>query len=149
MTFILLVVGLALTPSVATFTTDAKYQAVQDIAEIAPLVANSTVLTYDARNDSSTYAYFSITLDPANMYGQTDVDVTKNITYTAATDTLAFKVGVLDDGETYEATIDYYTDDLTDAATLALVVLAPLFWVVLILTIGIVAVYEQLRRPTG
>lgn len=149
MTFVLLIIGLALTPAVASFTTDAKYQAVQDIKAIAPLTANSTVLTYQARNDSTTYGYFSITLDPANMYSQTNVDVTTNITYTVSSKTLAFKTGVLDDGETYDATIDYYTDDLSSAAVLALVALAPLLWVVILLAVGIVAIYEQLKHSTG
>lgn len=146
----MIVVALALTPAVASFTNDAQYQAVQDVKTIVSSVSNSTsALTYNARNDSVTYGYMTITLDQANMYGVTTVYVPTNITYTEATKVVLFKVGVFDTAKTYVCTINYYTDDLTSAATLALVALAPLMWVILILAIGIVAIYEQLKHSTG
>ena len=145
-TFFVIILALALTPAVASFATDSKYQAVQEVKTIAPLVANSTTLTYDARNDSATYQYFRITLNDTSAYGLTTVEVATNITYTVSSKLLTFKDGVLDNGKIYNATINYDTDDLTSTAIVALIGIVPLIWVVVILAVGIVAIKLQIGK---
>ena len=81
--FVLIVLALALTPSVASFTTDAGYAAYTEYKEIQPLVSNATTTTYTARNDSTTYEYWTISLnDTTADTGLTTVDPANNITYT-------------------------------------------------------------------
>jgi hypothetical protein len=145
--FILIVIGLALTPSVASFTTSGAYTEYQEYKEIEPLVANSTTLTYDARNDSTTYEYFTITLnDTTADTGLTTIDSANNITYTVATKALAFVSGVLDDGKVYNASITYYTDDLTNSVVLVLLPIVPLLWVVSVIAVGVVMITVLLKR---
>jgi hypothetical protein len=149
-TSLMIVLAMALTPAIGSFTIDAQYQPVQDVKTIVSGTSNSTsALTYHARNDSATYGYFIITLDQANEYGVTTVNVATNITYTTGTKVVLFKTGVFDKTKTYICTINYFTLDLTDAASLALIVIVPLLWVVIILAIGIIAIYEQLKHSTG
>lgn len=146
-TFILIILALALTPTLAGFVGDSAYQPYTEQKTIVSGTSNSTsALTNNARNDSLTYAYFVITLDQANMYGVTTVDVTTNITYTESTKVIAFDVGVFDKTKTYVCTITYFTDDYTSAASLALIAIVPIMWVVIILAVGIVAISHQLKQ---
>jgi hypothetical protein len=145
--FITIVLGLALTPSVGSFTTDAGYTQTTEYKEIQPLVANSTTLTYDARNDSTTYAYFTISLnDTTADTGLTTLDEANNMTYTESTKTVTFTSGVLDDGKVYNATISYYTEDLTNDVVLVLLPIAPILWIVAVIAVGIVAITVILRK---
>lgn len=145
-TFVLIVIMLALTPSVASFATDAGYQYVTDSLEVTPSSSNSTTLTYYARNDSATYEYFVISLNASSAYGLTDVEVATNITYTESTKTLTFNTGVLVSSTVYLVTVAYQTDDLTSAAVAALIPITPILWVVAVLAIGITAIVYELKQ---
>jgi hypothetical protein len=144
--FVIIVLGLAFTPSVASMVTNASYIPYTETAEIKPLVANSTVTTYTARNDSTTYAYFQITLnDTAADTGLTTIDEAKNITYTVSSKTLTFKVGVLDDGKVYNASISYsYLNP--NGAIIAILPIVPILWVVMILAVGIVTISVIIKK---
>jgi len=145
-TFIIIILALALTPTLAAFVGDSAYQPYTEEKTIVASVSNSTsALTYTARNDSLTYAYFVITLDQANEYGVTTVDVATNITYTVATKIIAFDEGVFDTAETYVCTITYFTNALTSAANSALIAIVPIIWVVIILAVGMVAIRHQIK----
>lgn len=148
MTFLLIVVGLALTPTVVSSCDDARYIGYSQANAMDPATSNSTATTYTARNDSLTYAYFTITLNDTSNYGLTTVDCSSNITYTVATKTLAFDVGVLNVSKDYLATIGYFYIAM-DATSQALLLLVPLFYIVIILAVGAVAVYAQFKGMKG
>jgi hypothetical protein len=149
--FVLVVLALALTPSVASFATDAAYTEYTDFVNLDPSAGNSTVLSYEARNDSTTYAYFTITLNVTSEYGSTTIDCTSNITYTEATQTLEFNVdtddsGPFDPAVAYGVTIVYYTNELTNGVVLVLVPIATLLWVVAVLAVGVTMITVLLKR---
>jgi hypothetical protein len=146
--FLLVVISLAFTPSVASFVTDAEYTEYTDSLEVVPATSNSTTTTYTARNDSSTYAYFTITLNTTSAYGLTTIEEATNITYTVATKTLTFKSGVLTSGTAYLVTVVYYTEDLTSTVVLALLPIVPILWVVAVLAVGVVMVTVLLKRQS-
>lgn len=151
-TFILVVLALALTPAVASSVTDAGYVPVTEYQVIDADVSNSTsALTYAARNDSATYAYFTISIvtggdATVSMYGLADIDVSTNITYTVATKIIDFKAGVLDKTKEYNMSITYYTDELTSAVALVLLPIVPVLWVVGVLAVAVVAITYQLKK---
>ena len=141
-TFLMIVLGLALAPSVATFATSAEYQEVtQEIAygsPIDPAVANTTTTLYTIYNVSTTYrAELKQASDNVSIVLVSET----NFTCTAAK---TFTYAELDNTETYWGTIYYDTIDLTSSAVLALVPLAPLLYVVTVIAIGMVAIKVQL-----
>lgn len=143
---LILVIALAVTPNVATSTTDAKYVPATEYKEIQPLVSNSTsALAHSARNDSATYAYFTILLNDTSAYGLTEVDCSSNITYTVATKIVLFKDGVFDDGKIYNCTILYYWNSMSGTAQETLLDLVPLLWIVAIIGAIVVFVTKKLR----
>lgn len=137
--FLILVIGLALTPTISTALVDSKYSAFTENDTVQPLVANTTTTYYEGRNDSTTYAWFTIILNDTTTYGTYTLDYT-NFTYTTATKLITFKANVLDDGKIYNAQIKYYYLSVTGAGS-ALLDLVPLFWVIgLIAAITVVAI---------
>lgn len=145
--FLVIVLALALTPTIASSVTDGKYIQVTEIKTITPSSSNATTLTNEARNDSDTYAYFHITLNNTDAYGLTAVHVASNITYTETTKSLAFKVGVLNSSIVYNATITYYYVAMSTAAQ-SLIGIVPIIWVVVVLAVGISAIYIILRKQS-
>lgn len=150
--FILTVLALALTPAVASSVTDAGYVPNTEYALIDADVSNSTsALTYDARNDSATYAYFDIVIvaggtGTVSEYGSAVIEVATNITYTEATKIIEFKSGVFDETKTYNMSITYHTEGLTSSAVLALLPIVPILWVVAILATGILTITYILKK---
>jgi hypothetical protein len=150
--FVLIVIALALTPAVGSFVTDAGYTEYTDTNTIDADVSNSTTLTYTPRNDSATFAYFTVTCDPANAYGDTTVDVANNMTYLSAktVDWLGNTGlgGPWDDAEEYDLTITYYTEDLTNSVVLVLLPIVPILWITAVIAVGIVMITVLLRRSS-
>lgn len=148
--FILVVLALALTPAVGSFVTDAAYTEYTDTNTIDADVSNSTTLSYSARNDSSTFAYFTVTCDPANAYSDTTVDVANNMTYLS--DKTVNWLGNTGTGgpwtstEDYDLTIVYYTDDLTNSVVLVLLPIVPILWVVAVMAVGVTLITVLLKR---
>lgn len=141
--FLIVVICLALTPTIATSITDAKYIPETENRVIDISVLNSTTpLTYAARNDSATYAWFSITLNATNSYGLTVVDCSTNITYTVGTRVILFKVGTLD--KDVNCTITYYWQYVTGAPS-ALLDLVPLLWIIAVIAVTVVVAAKKLR----
>ena len=151
-TFLLIVLALALTPSVASFATSAGYTQVTEYQEIDAGVSNSTeALTYVARNDSATYEYFTIAIvaggtGTVSEYGSAVIDVTSNITYTEATQIIDFASGVFDNTKTYNMSLTYWTEDLTNAVVLALIPIVPILWIVGVLAVGVTTVSILLKK---
>lgn len=143
MTFLMLVIGLALTPSVASFATDALYQeTTQTIAYGSPLdpgTSNVTTPTYDARINGTATAVLYQVSDNATVTSPADYNVTAN-----AVDEITWSG--LDNGEDYWGTVTYETDELTSTAVTALVPLSSLLYVVVVLAVGIGAIYLQLGK---
>ena len=143
-TFLLIVLGLALTPAVGSFTVDAKYSTYTEVTHLVPSVSNTTTVTYNIRDADEAYVtIIAWDNDAANA-------TVTAYTYAASGAKTIAITGIVDTGgaagRDFWLWITYSTVDLTSAPVLALVVLAPLMWVVLILAIGIVAIYEQLRH---
>lgn len=152
--FILIVLALALTPSVASFVTDANYTQYTDYKLITAGTSNSTTTTYTARNDSATYAYFTVTIvaggtGEESEYGSTTIHYT-NFTYTVSSKTLAFTgvgaAGPFDEAKTYNMSIAYYTVDLTSDVVIALLPIVPILWVVAVLAVGVTTVVILLKK---
>ena len=142
-TFLMIILGLALAPNVATFATSAEYQeTIQAIAYGSPLdpsSSNVTVPTYESRISGTALAVIYQVSDNASVTTPTDYNVTvtgvDEITWTGLLNT-----------ETYWGTITYETNALTSSAVLALVPLAPLLYVVTVIAIGMVAIKVQLGK---
>lgn len=142
---IIVIIALALTSTVSTAAIDAAYAPFTENKVIVPSTSNSTTaLTHPARNDSATYAWFTITTDNATNYGLYVIDCANNITYTVATKIIAFDVGVFNASLIYTCTINYYWLSL-GAAEQTLLSLVPLFWVTLILAAVVVVVIYKLK----
>lgn len=141
MTFLMIVIGLALTPSVASFGTDALYQeTIQTIAFGAEETASSgnitLTTTYEVRTDGTiTSTLYLNTTNATTTPTGYDVTGTKEITIYGMSPT---------DGD-YWGTVTYETDDLTETAVTALAPLASLLYVVVVLAVGISAIYVQLK----
>lgn len=149
----LIVLALALTPAVASFVTDAGYSQTTEYKLIDADVSNSTsALTYDARNDSDTYAYFSIIIVAGGTaeiseYGSATIEVATNMTYTESTKIITFdETGLFDPTKTYNMSITYSTVDLTSAVVTALLPIVPILWVVAVLAVGIITITVLLKR---
>ena len=141
--FLILVVCLALTPTIATSITDAKYIPETEYRVIDISASNDTAaLTYAARNSSATYAYFTITLNTTNSYGLTTVDCSTNITYTVATRVITFKATTLN--KDVNATITYYWQYITGGPS-ALLDLVPLLWIVAVIAVIVVVAARKLH----
>lgn len=142
LTFLMVVIGVALTPSVASFAADALYQeTTQTIAygsPIDPSSSNVTTPTYDARINGTCVAVLKDVTTNTTQTVVTDYNVTAN-----AVDEITWSG--LDNTETYWGTVTYETDDLTSTAVTALVPLASLMYVVVVLAIGMAAIYMQLK----
>jgi hypothetical protein len=152
--FIMVVIALALTPSVASFTTDAGYTEYTQYALIDADVSNSTTLTYNARNDSDTYEYFSVVIvaggtAEVSEFGSATLDYT-NFSYTVSSKALAISSakddGPLDSSKTYNMSYTYYTEDLTNDVVLVLLPIAPILWVVATLAVGVTTITLLLKR---
>lgn len=145
---IIVIIALALTPTVASAVGSAGYVAQTDYKVIVPATSNSTsALTYTARNDSSTYAYFTIVANDTlneGLAGLLTVDCSKNITYTVSTGIVLFKTGVFVKATPYNMSITYYYQSL-DAAEISLLAIVPLLWVVMILSAVVVFVVYKLK----
>jgi hypothetical protein len=146
-TFLLIVLGLALTPAVGSFTVDASYTSYQEVTHLVPASSNTTTVTYNIRDSDE--AYVSII-----AWDNDDSNATvTGYTYVASGAKTIAITGIVPTGGSADRDfwlwITYSTIDLTSAPVLALVVIAPLLWVVLILAIGIVAIYKQLKHSTG
>lgn len=143
LTFLMLVIGLALTPSVASFATDALYQeTTQTIAYGSPLdpgTSNVTVPTYDSRINGTAVAVLYQVSDNTTVTTPSDYNVT-----VTAVDAITWTG--LDNGEDYWGTITYETDELTSTAVTALVPLSSLLYVVVVLAVGIAAIYLQIGK---
>lgn len=143
-TFIAIVLALALTPSVASFVEDARYSLVtHPIAfddPIDPATSNDTAVTYTIRNVSTTYR--AVMKDTAANASITLVSAV-NFTCTAAK---TFTFSALDAAKDYWGTIYYETYELTPDVVLALNPIVPILWVVSVLAIGVTAVVYQLRK---
>lgn len=150
--FVLIVLALALTPAVASFTTDATYQSVVEYHLIDADVSNSTsALAYAARNDSDTYEYFTIVIvaggtGTVSEYGSAVIDCSQNITYTEATQIIDFDAGVFDKTKTYNMSITYLTDELTSDVVIALLPIVPILWIVAVLAVGVTTVNYLLKH---
>lgn len=141
--FLIVVVCLALTPTIATSITDAKYIPETESFVIDISVSNdTTAFTYAARNDSATYAWLSITLNTTNSYGLTVVDCSTNITYTVGTKILSFKATTLN--KDVNATITYYWQYVTGASS-ALLDLVPLLWIIAVIAVTVVVAAKKLK----
>jgi hypothetical protein len=144
--FLILVIGLALTPTVQNMVTDSRYIPITEDFEIEPLVANSTTTTYTARNDSSTYAYFTIVLNDTTADDPADTAIyLGNFTYTVSSKLLTFVDGVLDDGKIYLATVTYYYIAM-GAAAISMVDLVPLFYVIALVAVCTVTIIVILKK---
>jgi len=141
----IVIVALALTPTIGTSVVNAKYVPETEYKIVDAAVSNdTTALTYAARNDSATYAWFTITLNDTSAYGLTTVECATNITYTVGTKIITFKVGVLTGTKDYNCTITYYWQYITGAGS-ALLDIVPLLWVVTIVAAVIVVVTKKLN----
>lgn len=151
--FVLIVLALALTPSVGSFATDATYTDYTDYKLITAGTSNATTTTYTARNDSSTYAYFTVVIvaggtGTTSEFSSATIDYT-NFTYTVATKTLIFDgtaEGPFDETKTYNMSITYYTQDNTNDVALVLLPIVPILWVTAVMAVGIVMVTVLLKR---
>lgn len=141
--FLIVVICLALTLTIATSITDAKYIPETESFVIDISVSNdTTAFTYAARNDSATYAWLSITLNTTNSYGLTVVDCSTNITYTVGTKILSFKATTLN--KDVNATITYYWQYVTGASS-ALLDLVPLLWIIAVIAATVVVAAKKLK----
>jgi hypothetical protein len=140
MTFVVMIVALACTPAISSFTTSSKYVSFTEAKAITPSSSNSTTLTYSARNDS--YAQWTCILNATDKNGATSL--VKDTDYTYPSDkTVLFST--LNKTVVYLATITY-SYIAASSAMQSLVDLVPLFWVIGIIAVGIAAIYLQLRE---
>lgn len=137
--FILVVAGLAMTPSIASMTTDAKYMEHTEAKAIDPAVSNDTALTYSARNAS---AYFTITLNATESNGLTTLTYTTHFKY-SADKTITFSS--LNKTVAYLATIVYYYVAMSSIGQ-SLLTLTPLLWVMGLIAVAVIACYIALRK---
>jgi len=134
---VLIVIGLALTPTVGDQTVYSKYWYAQDEAhDVVPATANTTTVNYGPVWNRT--GYITVLYNGTNEIPATGA---VNYTVTAAT---TFTFGGLTKGSVYNMTISY--SYLTgDAIVIALVDLAPMFWAMFIIAIPAVAVYLKYR----
>jgi len=143
--FLILVVCLALTPTIATSLTDAKFIPETEYKIIDADVSNSTTaLTNAARNDSATYAYFTITLNDTSAYGLTTIEEATNITYTVVTKIVLFKTGVFTSTKAYNCSITYYWQYITGGSS-ALLDLVPVLWIIAVIAVVVVVAARKLH----
>jgi len=137
---IIVVIALALTPTIGTMVTDAAYAPYTEADVIVPSSANTTTLNHSARN--GTASYFIVTLNATDKNGATTLTYITGFKDTAAT-TITFYT--LNSSVAYTATITYNWLSL-GAAEQALIALVPLFWVVIILAAVVVVVVYKLKH---
>ena len=143
------VVALALTPTVITYTTAAQYgnQAI-DIGNVDPSAANTTTLTYGIVANDSTNLPITITLNVTDSNGNTtltqDVDFVLTNVGTRAGGNAVITYSTLNKSVAYEPTITYsYT---IGVAEYTLVGLLPLFFVIIIIAATVVIVVYKLKH---
>lgn len=146
--FLGIILGLALTGSVASMTQDARYIPINESFEVEPLVSLEVVTTYVARDGEADYKYFRVKLNDTDVDGRTELDVTEDITYDAGSKTLTIGDDILDEAKDYLVTV-YYQYLNPSGAVQAIVTLTPLIWVLVILAIGITAIYVVLQHKGG
>lgn len=146
-TFILLIVGLALTPSVASFTTDATYQETITLIPFGSPIQSTSGGVAIAPDTNYTIRNVTATIH-LTLYNAADNATVTGFTF-VVTDSKQITISDLGDTQDYWGSITYQTSELTSAASLALVGIIPLAWVVLILAIGIVAIRFQLKTGQG
>lgn len=144
LTFILLVIALAITPAVGSFSVDATYTYAYQENTLVPAVSNTTTVSYNIRETDEAY----VTIVALNV---TDSNNTvTSYTYAASGAKTILITGIITDkgaaGHSYYLLITYQTVDLTPAVNLALIALAPLIWVIMVLAIGVAAIYLQLKK---
>ena len=141
MTFLMIIIGLALTPSVASFGTAALYQpTIETIAYGSEETASGGNVTLTTTYD----VYASGTITGTLYLNTTNATVTPTgYDPTGAKEITIYGLSPAD-GD-FWGTVTYDTDDLTDAAVTALVPLAPLMYIVVVLAVGIGAIYVQMK----
>jgi hypothetical protein len=151
--FLILVIALALTPSIATSTVQAQYSQFTDSKVIVVATSNATTLTYAAENASTgalNDLWWTITLNQTDVYGLTTVLFASGNVSLTATSTLTFAggggtgQGCLTTGKTYLVTITYNALEASGPIQ-ALVTLVPLFWIIAIIAAAVVIIYKVLQ----
>jgi len=150
--FLILVIALSLTPTIASQAVQAEYSSITQVdlmnggTACGAGTANTTTLGYTAENYSTPAlndAVWSITLNSTNAAGNTKITfVSGNVSLTALTTLTFYNVTA---GKSYSATT-IYNALTTSAAVQALVTLVPLFWVLLMCAITIVITYAEFKR---
>lgn len=146
LTFLLIIVGLALTPAVASFTIDATYQNSYEEKLLTPSSSNTTTVTYNIRDTDEAY----VTIVALNQTSANETIASTEYSYTVSGAKTILITDIVSDkgsaGHVYYLLITYQTIDLTDAVIIALAPIVSLLWVVIVLAVGVVAIYEQLKR---
>lgn len=148
--FLIMVVALALTPTLQTASVDAQYTPFTNVNTVVVSTSNSTTLTYSARNGSTNAIndlYWTISLNQTNYFGFTTIKFGNtqagNVTY-SADKTVTFGVPCLNSTKTYLVTITYSVLSVSTAIQ-GLVLLLPLLWIILIIACVIVIAYKKLK----
>lgn len=146
LTFLLIIVGLALTPAVASFIIDATYQNSYEEKLLTPSSSNTTTVTYNIRDTDEAY----MTIVALNQTSANKTIASTEYSYTVSGAKTILITNIVSDkgsaGHVYYLLITYQTIDLTDAVIIALAPIVSLLWVVIVLAVGVVAIYEQLKR---
>lgn len=140
--FLMIVIGLSLTPAIASTLVDAQYgRQITQAINIDPATSNTTTLTSGPiRNGTSTY--FTVTLN-GTAYTWTGA-----INYTVASiggygGGGTFTWEGLSNAAVYNGTAIYQCR--LAAASYTLIGLVPLFWVVLLIGVAALTIIKQLR----
>jgi len=140
--FLIVVVGLALTPAIAAEVTRAQYGHIwsEETIAVVPATSNVTTLAHGpAWNDTT---YITVVLN------DTEIESTGAINYTMTyVGTYSVGANLTFAGLTAGSTYDGYCTYRTKIAAMQIVLLglAPLFWVVLLIGVAVVAIYKQFK----
>ena len=139
---IIVVIALALTPTIQTACVDAAYAPYTESDVVTPGTANTTTLDHPARNGSATY--FTFTLNQTDSLGATTLTWLIGFNLTATSTITFYTLNHTAANEHYLVTMTYYWLSL-GAAEQTLIALVPLFWVTLILASVVVVIIYKLK----
>jgi hypothetical protein len=149
LTFILIVVGLALTPTIGAFAVSANYTYAYQENTLVPHTSNVTSVSYNIRETDEVY----VTIIALNKTDSNTTIPSTDYSYTVTGAKAITIANIVSDagssGHEYYLLITYQTIDLTSSVIVALTPLVPIFWVVVILAVGVTAIYVQLKKVSG
>lgn len=140
---IIVVIALALTPTIQTGVVDAAYAPYTESDVVTPGTANTTTLDHPARNGSA--SYFVFTLNQTDKNGDTAIVWLVGFNLTATSTITFYTLNHTAANEHYLVTMTYFWLSL-GAAEQTLIALVPLFWVTLVISAMVVVIIYKLKH---